>query len=202
MLLQHCCSYNCSYQIVLTFTDSELFSHHSYVCSCQVDEKPESQRNKCPRFQAGNLGITDDISGTDIRSELGHHPTCWEPTTDMSIGPRMRMWQICIENLHSVDFTGAIAAKWLIDWLSQSNQLCYLYHWGLFQIRWRSSAESRPLPARRCGTWWPCNAMFGRSLPNDSCAHRTYWIYFGSFNHGIQWKVLIVYVKVSNHATS
>ena len=42
-------------------------------------------------------------------------------TIDMSIGPRMRMWQICIENLHSVDFTGAIAAKWLIDYLRAIN---------------------------------------------------------------------------------
>ena len=110
MLLQHCCSYNGSYQIVLIFTVPELFLRHSYVCSCQVDEKPEKERDKCPQFQAGNLGTTIDISGIDIRNELGHRLTCSEPTTDMSIGPRMRMWQICIDNLHVVDFTGAIAA--------------------------------------------------------------------------------------------
>ena len=38
-----------------------------------------------------------------------------EHTTDTRIGPRMMMWQICMENLHSVAFTGAIAAIDLIS---------------------------------------------------------------------------------------
>ena len=33
----------------------------------------------------------------------------------------MRIWQICIENLHIVELTGAIAAKWLIDYLRAIN---------------------------------------------------------------------------------